>query len=393
MTCGACRKKSGKVVRSGTALALLNLIRRGVRRREGLLLIAFLGLATWFQVASDGIFFSPRNLALLLRQATIVGIVSAGVLILIIHAEIDLSIGSAVYLVSVIVAKLQVDQGWSTPAVVLAALAVGMGLGAWHGLWVTRLGVPSFIVTLAGLLAFRGIGLLMTDANTIAPVQASLINLSEGFIPIAASQVIVIGASLLLGAGMVQRYRNDEDEQAGRARAQLALSLAGIALVSGLFLWVVTGFQGIPMAVVFLAVVIASLSLAMKWTVFGRYAYVVGSNREAARRAGISTHRQIIRAFVVMGALYGLGGVLVTARLAASTPSTGVYLELDAIAAAVLGGAHLLGGRGAVYQALVGALLLATIDNGMSLLNVSSFLQLVVKGGILLAALASEKLD
>jgi D-xylose transport system permease protein len=364
---------------------------RALRQREGLLLLAFVILALWFHVMSDGIFFTPRNLSLLLRQTTIVAIVASGVLILIVKSEIDLSIGSAVYLVSVLVAMLQVDHGWSTPAVVLAAIAIGMVLGGWNGIWVTRFGVPSFIVTLGGLLAFRGIGLLLTNANTIAPVRPSLVALSESFLPIPVSYALIavaFAAVLVLLLRRLQEARRP-DAPAG-AQVTWLLTLVATVAAFALFAWVVGGFQGIPVAVLFLIGVPLLLALVLRWTTFGRYAYVIGSNRLAGRLAGIDIDRQILRGFLLMGVMYGVGGILVTARLGASTSSTGTLLELDAIAAAVLGGAHLLGGAGAVHQAVLGAFVLATVDNGMSLLNISSFTQQIVKALILLVAVASD---
>lgn len=366
------------------------LVAGAVRWREATLVAAFIVLAVWFHVATDGAFFTPRNLSLLLRQATITAIVAAGVLVLIVMSEIDLSIGSAVYLVSVVVATLQVDRGWPTLAVVAAAILVGVILGAWNGFWVTRLAVPSFIVTLGGLLAFRGLGYWLTDANTIAPMQPSFVKLSEGFLPIRISYIL-IGISLAIVAGLlVRRYLRTRHRSPEGAATALVVTLGLSAAGLGLFAWIVGGFRGIPMAVLFLIAVTGTLALVMRRSTFGRNAYVIGSNRRAALLAGIDIRRHLFGGFVLMGALYGIAGVLITARLSASTPSTGNILELDAIAAAVIGGTSLRGGVGVLSGAVGGAILLATIDNGMSLLNVSSFVQQMLKGGILLVALALD---
>ncbi len=362
-----------------------------IRRRETLLLIAFSVLAMWFNYKSGGVFFSPRNLSLLIRQVAVVGVVASGVLILIVMAEIDLSIGSAVYLVSVVVAVLQAHHGWSTGAVVVAALAVGAVLGAWNGFWVTYFGVPSFIVTLGGFLAFRGIGYIITNANTVAPVHTSLISLSESFLSIPLSYLLI---GVILAAGIavtIRRFRRAVAIDADADHAmQLLVTLVVLVAASAIVAWVVGGFAGIPTAGIVLLGTMGVLTMVMNFTRFGLYSYVVGGNRSAARLSGISVDRQLMRGFILMGILYGVGGVLITARLGASTPSTGTGLELDAIAAAVLGGAVLLGGSGRVPQALYGAVLLATIDNGMSLLNISSFVQDVVKGAVLLIAVASD---
>lgn len=364
-----------------------------IGRRETLLLIAFCVLAVWFNYKSGGVFFSPRNLSLLIRQVAVVGVVASGVLVLIVMAEIDLSIGSAVYLVSVVIAVLQAHHGWSTGAVIVAAIGVGGLLGAWNGFWVTYFGVPSFIVTLGGLLAFRGIGYVITNANTVAPVDNSLVSLSESFLPIPLSY-LVIGICLIAAIAItLRRFQRASAIDAGSntdRAVQLLVTLLVLIAVAAIIAWVVGGYAGIPTAGIVLVGTIGVLTLVMGFTRFGLYSYVVGGNRGAARLAGISVDRQLMRGFILMGILYGVAGVLVTARLGASTPSTGTGLELDAIAAAVLGGAVLLGGSGRVPQALYGAVLLATIDNGMSLLNISSFVQDVVKGAVLLIAVASD---
>ncbi len=372
------------------SISVLTYLLNYLRRRESLLILAFVLLAIWFHVGSDGVFFTPRNLSLLLRQTAIVGIVAAGVLILIVMAEIDLSIGSAVYLVSVVVAVLQVENGWPTMGVIAAALLLGAVLGAWNGMWVTVFGVPSFIVTLGGLLAFRGIGLMITDANTVAPVDASLTALSESFLSIPLSYGL-IGLVLLVGAALAWHGHRRATVHGDQPRkSALVLQASVLVTTCVVMAWVVGGFAGIPAAVLVLLGSIGVLSIVMMFTRFGRYCYVVGGNRKAALLTGISVDRQIMRGFIVMGLLYGVAGLLITARLGASTPSTGLGLELDAIAAAVLGGAALLGGSGRVQQALYGALLLATMDNGMTLLNISSFTQDVVKGLVLLVAVASD---
>lgn len=365
---------------------------KALRRRETLLLGAFVGLSLWFNIRSGGVFLTPQNLSLLLRQTAIVGIVATGVLILIVMSEIDLSIGSAVYLVSVVVALLQVRYGWSTIAVFFAALAVGALLGAWNGMWVTVFGVPSFIVTLGGLMAFKGVGLTLTNAATIAPVRADLVALSESFLPIGLSYAMI---ALLVAAAclyVVHELRQSTTVSGWRSAEALSYILALVAVISAAVFgtWLVGGYAGLPAAVLVLLATVGLLSLVMTTTRFGRYCYVVGGSRQAARLTGISIDHQLMRGFIVMGLLYGLGGLMATARLGASTPSTGVLLELDAIAAAVLGGAVLLGGSGRVPQALYGALILATIDNGMSILNISSFTQDIVKGLVLVVAVASD---
>jgi D-xylose transport system permease protein len=359
-----------------------------VSRMAVSMLAVFVVLAIFFHLKSDGIFFTPRNLSLLLRQAAYVAILAGGVSVLMVMREIDLSIGSAVFLAGVVAAKLNVDAGWGVVPTVIVAIGAGVALGAWQGFWVVKLAVPSFIVTLAGLLAFRGIGLLWTNAATVAPLDPSFVNLSERFIGTGPSYAILAVAFAVVVGFAVRRIRHgrrdDDTTEVAGAVAQIVIAAVGL----GLMAWIAGGFLGIPNALVWVAAVGLLLVFVMRRTRFGRNAYMIGSNREASEFAGINVQRHLFIGFALMGMLYGVAGVLLTARLAASTPGSGEFLELDAIAAAVIGGTALSGGIGTVQGAMAGALLLATIDNGMSLLNVSSFAQQVVKGGVLLGALA-----
>jgi D-xylose transport system permease protein len=354
------------------------------------MLIVFILLCLFFHIASDGIFFQSRNLSLLLRQASIVAVVAAGVSILMVMGEIDLSIGSAVFLCSVIAATLQYTYGvnpWLTIGVTVLA---GIAMGGTQGALVVGLGVPSFIVTLAGLLAFRGVGFYATDAATIGPVSDAFSEVSEGFIPTTATYVILALAFVAVGAYLIRRERRHTADGESFDRTRVAVWLLILALVLGLFAWIFGGFLGIPNALVWMAICGICLWVLMTRSKFGRNAYLIGSNREAATLAGIRIYRHILAGFVLMGALYGIAGVLITARLGAATPSTGTYMELDAIAGAVIGGTSLRGGVGTVIGAIVGSILLTTIDNGMSIMNVSSFIQLIVKGIVLVLALAVD---
>jgi D-xylose transport system permease protein len=269
-------------------------------------------------------------------------------------------------------------------------LAVGVLMGLWQGLWVVTIGVPSFIVTLAGLLAFRGIGYYTTNAATIAPVSTEFSEISEGFMPIVVSVGVLLAAYVAGAVYIVRRHRSLEALDEAQRPSALAIKLVVLTLITAFLIWVFAGFRGIPTALIWVAVIGFVLWVLMTKTIFGRNAYLTGSNREASVLAGIPLARQLYIGFLTMGAMYGVAGMLMTARLGASTPTTGMYLELDAIAGAVIGGTALKGGVGTVPGAIIGAVLLATIDNGMSILNVSSFIQLVIKGLVLLFALAFD---
>jgi D-xylose transport system permease protein len=372
-----------------------------ISRRTLIFIGVFLVLAVYFHLQSRGLFLTPRNLSLMLRQSAILAVIASGVAILMTMSEIDLSIGSAVFLCGVVSAQLATSGDVPLLLVVLAALGTGILLGALQGFWVVVIGIPSFIATLAGLLAFRGIGLLWTNAATVGPVSPQFTALSESFIPPSISYVILAVALLVSVAFIVFRHRSQSARRRremaegiitrppvpmGKTIAQIVLVIVPLAVIA----WIVGGFLGIPMALIWVAVIVIVLSVLMARTTFGRNAYLLGANREAAEYSGINVKRTIFSGFVIMGALYGVAGVLLTARLGASTPGAGEFMELDAIAAAVIGGVSLRGGMGTVGGAVMGALLLTLINNGMSILNISSFAQLIIKGAILLLALGVD---
>ncbi len=350
-----------------------------------MLLAVFVVLATFFHWQSDGNFLSSRNLTLLLRQGSIIAILATGVAMLIIRSEIDLSIGSAVFLAGTVVAVFQTDYKQPIWVAVLAALVAGILMGVVQGVIVVKTAIPSFIVTLAGLLAFRGLGLLWTNAKTIRADDESFTFLSEGFI---SANWLILGYLALVSLALTRLFRKRTPATAHRTtRISLlpGLSVALIALV--VLTWISYGYEGVSISIVWVVLIGILATFLMSRTSFGRNAYLIGSNREAAVYAGVNVGRNIFLGFAIMGLFYGIGGVLLTARLGASTPGAGEFYELDAIAAAVIGGAALRGGRGTIVGAIAGAILLTTINNGMSILNISSFLQLVVKAVILVGAL------
>lgn len=342
-------------------------------------------LALFFQYLTGAIFLSPRNISLLLRQTAIIGVATAGIVVVMVSGEIDLSVGSAVYLISAIVAPLLVNGDIGTGSAIVLAIFCGVALGLWQGFWVAFQGVPSFVVTLVGLLIFRGIGFLITNAQAVAPMPDTFVQLSEGFIPRSLSAVLIaVGTIVWLGSTLRKALR--EHGATGSAWVRIAPQVTLGALGLAVFSWAVLGYRGIPAAVGIMILVIIAFTYVTQSTKIGRYFYAIGGNREAAQFAGISVRGTVLLAFALIGFVYGVAGLLLTARLNGSTPEGGTYMELDAIAAAVIGGTSLSGGVGSVPRAMLGALLLAVLDNGMSLMNVTSFVQMVVKGLVLLLA-------
>uniref|UniRef100_UPI003BEF06E2 sugar ABC transporter permease n=1 Tax=Burkholderia arboris TaxID=488730 RepID=UPI003BEF06E2 len=358
-----------------------------VRYKILALLLAVAAIWAFFSVLTDGAFVTPRNVSNLLRQMSITGMLACGMVFVIIAGEIDLSVGSLLGLLGGVAAILDVNRHWPVAATVPAVLALGVLIGLFNGWWSTYRRVPSFIVGLGGMLAFRGILLGVTGGSTIAPVSDSFVFLGQGYLPRVAGD----GLALLLFALvalLVVRQRGT------RRRYRLAVAppwqdvvkIAGAGAVLFAFVATLDRYGGIPVPVLLLLALLGIFSWIATQTVFGRRIYAVGSNLEATRLSGVDTDRVKLAIFALMGLMCAFAGIVNTARLAAGSPSAGTMGELDAIAACFIGGTSMRGGSGTVYGALIGALVMASLDNGMSMLDVDAYWQMIVKGAVLVLA-------
>jgi D-xylose transport system permease protein len=361
--------------------------------RDSTLLFVVAAIWIFFQVMTEGTFLTQRNLVLLALQTSIVSLAAISAVMLIVTRNFDLSVGSAVALVGVVVAVLTVKHDVHPALAVGAALAAGVAMGAWQGLWVTRMGVSSFIVTLAGMLYFRGLSMIATDGSTIAPLPDSLADLATGFVAPAPAIALLVVALTTLAIFKVMGAR--------RARELGVIAEVGPAVVRGLAPFVVgaaalawlASRQGIPYLVLLVAAAAIVAEIVMRRTPFGVQLYAIGGNPEAARLSGIRLNRVVFIDFLIAGLAYGVTGVALTARVGGAVAgSAGLFLELDAISAAIIGGTSLTGGRGRVFGALVGALLMGSLNNGMSLMNVPTFYQETARGVVLLLAVAADQL-
>jgi len=364
--------------------------RLSLRQFTLLIVLAIVWIA--FQFLTDNIFLTPRNLGLLALQSSIVSLAAISAVMLIVTRNFDLSVGSAVALVGTVLAILTVRQGVHPLLGCLAAIAAGLAMGAWQGFWVTRLGVSSFIVTLAGLLYFRGFSMIMADGATIAPLPASLTEFATGFLPAAASMALIaFAAALILAFRIFEIRRSHRFGLITNPRAAFLRTAVPVAVLAAAGLWVAS-FQGIPNLVLVVAFFATAAHLVMSRTRYGAQLYAIGGNPEAARLAGIDVRRAILIDFLIAGLAYGVTGIALTARVSGSVPgSAGLFLELDAIAAAIIGGTALAGGRGTIFGALLGALLMGSLNNGLSLMNVETFYQDTVRGVVLLLAVAIDQ--
>lgn len=362
--------------------------------RDSTLLLVLAVIWLFFYFATKGTFLTPRNLILLALQTSIVALAAISAVMLIVTRNFDLSIGSAVALVGVVVAVLTVKYGVNPWIAVSLSLLVGLAMGAWQGWWVTKMGVSSFIVTLAGMLYFRGISMIATNGATVAPLPPELKAIATGFLPPVAA-ILLIAASVVVFAVLriTELRRGAALGVVKNLNGDIVRALLPVLISAGAAIWLAS-WQGVPYLIVLVAVCAIAADVLMRRTRFGVQLYAVGSNPEAARLSGIKVGRVILINFLIAGLAYGITGVALTARVSgAIAGSAGLFLELDAIAAAIIGGTALNGGRGRIFGALVGALLMGSLNNGMSLMNVPTFYQDTARGVVLLLAVAIDQLS
>jgi len=345
-------------------------------------------LFTW---ATGGVFLEARNFSNLMRQTAVTGVLAVGMLMVIVTGQIDLSVGSVAGLTGGIAAMLLTWLGWGLVPSLAAAVVVGAGIGVLQGTLAAYANVPAFIATLGGLLIWRGVIKGLSRGNTIPVELRSFKFIGQGYVaPIAGIAIAVVAVAAIVFIN-VRRIR---------ARSRHGLSAQGVAntvfrivipsTVIVVFILALNSYAGVPVPVIILLAVALAGAFLTQNTTFGRYLYAIGSNRDAARLSGIRVRRHILLVFCIMGALSAVSGIISTARVGSGSPDAGVLLELDAIAACVIGGASLMGGRGSIFGACLGALFMASLDNGMSLKNIPDFTQDIVKGAILVAAVGLD---
>ncbi len=356
--------------------------------------------------ATDGVFLTPRNLVNLAVQASAVGVMATGMVLVIVARHIDLSVGSVLGFAGMAIAALQVE-GASTlaplpwPATLALGIALATAIGVWHGAWVAYAGVPAFVVTLAGLLIFRGAAWLVSDGRTLAPLDDAYTRIGGGLhgaIGATATWALAVGIGAWLVASRWLRRRRTRAagiEVRGVAADAIAvglpaLGLLGFAAIANAVPVRGDAAVGFPIPVLVLGAVAFGVDRLAKRTRFGRAVYAIGGSPRAAELAGIDVRGVTVRAFALLGALAGVAAVLTTARLGAGANSMGTLAELSVIAAAVLGGTSLAGGVGSVAGAVLGALFMQSLENGMVLLDVTSALRQVAIGLVLLMAVAAD---
>ncbi len=367
--------------------------------RQSGIYIAFVAIIALFTVLTDGTLLSPGNVTNIVLQYSYILILAIGMVIVIIAGHIDLSVGSVVALTGAVSAVLVIRQGMPWWLGVVAALATGLAIGAWQGFWVAYVGIPAFIVTLAGMLLFRGLTLQVLDNISLSPFPAEYSRIASGFLNGLLGGNGYDAFTLLIGAIAVAGYAvNQYRSRIARIRYEqpvesFPLFVAKIVLVGAVvmaFAWQLAHSRGLPIVLIILAVLIIAYSVITTRTVFGRQVYAIGGNLAAATLSGVKVRAVNFWIFVNMGLLAAIAGVVFSSRSNGAQPSAGNMFELDAIAAAFIGGAAVTGGVGTVIGAMVGGLIMAVMSNGMQLMGVDQSIQSVVKGLVLLLAVAFD---
>ncbi|WP_089101470.1 multiple monosaccharide ABC transporter permease [Streptomyces hyaluromycini] len=380
---------------------LLQLVLNGLRRnmRQYGMLIALGLIVALFAVWTNGDLLLPRNVSNLVLQNSYILILAIGMMMVIIAGHIDLSVGSLTAFVGAFAAVLTVNHGIPWPVALLLCLAMGAVAGALQGFFIAYLGIPSFIVTLAGMLLFRGLTEILLQGQTIGPFPNGLQNLGNGFLPEVGPHTNYHNITLLLGivliAAVVWQEFRDRRRQQEFSLDVLPTRLFLVKLVAlGAAILVLTlllaSYKGAPIVLIVLGALVVGYGYVMRNAVFGRHIYAIGGNLPAAKLSGVKDKKVTFYVFLNMGVLAALAGLVVAARLNAASPKAGDGFELEAIASSFIGGASMSGGVGTILGAIIGGLVLGVLNNGMNLLSVGTDWQQVIKGLALLVAVGFD---
>lgn len=346
---------------------------------------------TYFHWATGSIFLTPLNLSNLATQMSVTAILAVGMLMVIVSGNIDLSVGSVLGFAGGIAGIALTNYNYGVGVAIVLAVAVAVLIGVFQGALTAYFNIPAFIVTLGGLLAWRGAVKWLLGGYTVPISDQTFIAIGNSYIHPTVGWLI---AGIAIAFAVFLSVRGERAVRTyGLGEANyVAAALRTVIPVAGIiaFTWVMNSYRGIPVPVMILLASALFGAFLTNSTVFGRRLYAIGGNPEAARLSGIDVKRNVVKVYALLGVFTGVAALIFTARVGSAAPDAGVLKELDAIAACVIGGASLMGGRGTVFGACLGALIMASLDNGMSLLNVRDFMQDIIKGSILVAAVGLD---
>ncbi|MBR3332862.1 MAG: sugar ABC transporter permease [Clostridia bacterium] len=374
--------------------------------KEMSMLIALVIIIVLFSILTNGILLRPMNIANLINQNAYVVILACGMLLCILTGgNIDLSVGSTVALVGACAGTFIITWHWNSYLSIILCLLIGLLLGMWQGFWIAYVGIPPFICTLSGMLVFRGLTLLILNGLTLAPFPEAYTQLSTGFIPdIAPEGITLFGSKLnllciLVGVAIAVIYiflqikNNATRKKKGYETEPFTSLLIKTVLICAAIIavfWKLAQHKGIPTVLIILGILLLVYNFITQKTVRGRHLYAIGGNKKAAELSGVKTKQMMFLAYTNMSFIAAIAGLVFAARLNSASPVAGQSFEMDAIASCFIGGASAYGGTGTIGGALIGALIMGVLNNGMSIMGISSNTQQVVKGLVLLIAVAID---
>jgi putative multiple sugar transport system permease protein len=387
----------------GQTSTLKNILRKNVKQYG--MLIALIVIMIFFQIATNGILLVPMNVTNLVLQNSYVLILAIGMTLCILTGgNIDLSVGSLCAFIGAVVGTLIINMHIGVIPGILIGLLVGLLAGVWQGFWIAFVRIPPFIVTLAGMLMFRGLTITLLKGLTLSPFPDSYQQISAGFIPDVFKSMgtklnittLVIGIALSVLYIILEIRKRADRQKYNLSMTPMPLFIVQIVLILAainLFAYWLAEYRGIPIIFLIIGILVLAYSFFTTKTVPGRYLYAMGGNEKAAKLSGINTNKVLFFAYVNMAVLSAVAGIAFSSRINSSSPQAGNNFELDCIAACFIGGASAYGGVGTVIGAIIGALVMGVLNNGMSILGVGSDMQMTIKGIVLLAAVAFDVLS
>lgn len=368
--------------------------------RQYVMVIALIVVIILFQILTKGVLLKPLNISNLISQNAYILILAIGMLLCILTGgNVDLSVGSVAGFVGAISATMMLKMNVPVLPTIIVSIILGLIIGCWQGFWIAYVGVPAFIATLAGMLIFRGLTLVVLKGTSLAPLPDGYTFLASGFIPdvpmLGFKNILAIACGIIASILYVLKELNSRKNKRKYGfevtpNAIFIPQVIAILVVINAFTYSLASYKGIPMVLIIVVLLVLVYSFVTMKTIPGRHIYAFGGNAKAAQLSGVNTKKVMFWVYANMGVLAALAGVIFTGRLNSATPKSGVNFELDAIAACFIGGASTSGGVGTVVGAMVGGLLMGVLNNGMSIMGISIDWQQAIKGFVLLAAVAFD---
>lgn len=367
--------------------------------KNNTMLIALIVVTAFFTIQTSGTLLVPQNVTNLIAQNGYVVVLAVGMLMCILTGgNIDLSVGSVVALVGALSGTLIVNKGLNIGVSIIICLVVGILIGIWQGFWIAYIRIPAFIVTLAGMLLWRGVALILLDGLTISPFPDKYLSLFNSYIPnpfggtlnITCILVGIIVCAIYIISQLVERRKKMKKGYQMESTGAMVSKMVLICIVVLALFYSLANHKGIPTILILLAVVVMIYTYYTSKTVPGRYLYAVGGNEKAAKLSGVNTNKVLFSAYVNMAFLSAVAALICVARFNSAAPTAGTNYEMDAIGACYIGGASAYGGTGTVAGVVIGAIFMGVINNGMSIMGIDANVQKAVKGLVLLAAVAFD---